>query len=118
MEVLTIQPDYDFFIIDENGYVWNYDELDELCEKPVQIHGLKEWCKEIVPVVIEGAVGREFPKDWADYHRRGLELARKLREVLPEKYELWYEAPVEDKSGTIEKPVLIVRDNNSEAAKE
>ena len=39
---------------------------------------------------------------------RGLEYAKQLRKVLPSEYDLWYEAPFEDKSGTIKKPLLII----------
>ena len=35
-------------------------------------------------------------------------LARRLRELLPNDYELWYEAPFEDKSGIIPHSKLIV----------
>ena len=109
-DVLTMQPDYDYFLSSRKRYGgdWDHEYLEELCGKPVQIDGLKEWCEEIVPVVIEGAVGRDYPMDWKEYHQRGLELAKKLREVLPREYDLWYEAPVEDKSGTFARPRLII----------
>lgn len=108
-DVLTMRPDYDYYLSSRKrcGGDWDYEYLEELCEKQVQIDGLKEWCEEIVPVVIEGAVGREYQKDWKEYHQRGLELAKKLREVLPKEYDLWYEAPIEDKSGTLHKKILI-----------
>lgn len=107
-DVLTMQPDYDYFLTTLDGHVWKDDELDELCGKPVHVEGLTEWCRDIVPVVIEGAVGKAYPIDWEEYHRRGLDLAKKLREVLPHEYDLWYKAPVEDKSGVFPQARLII----------
>jgi hypothetical protein len=104
---LTIYPDYDYSIIDQEGCVYDYQELDELCGDDVQIEGLEEWCKEIRPVVIEAAMGRTYSMNWKDYHQRGIALARELRKVLPKHYELWYEAPFEDDSGTIPERILI-----------
>ena len=104
---LTICPDYDYFIIDQEGYVYDYNELDELCGDDVQIDGLEEWCKEIQLVVIEAAMGRTYPMNWKEYHQRGIALARELRKVLPKHYELWYEAPFEDDSGTIPERIHI-----------
>ena len=107
-DVLTINPDYDYFLVHLDGTVEGYEDLDELCGKPVQIEGLEEWCHEMAPVVIEAAVGRTFPKDWESFHRKGIMLAKQLRKVLPKEYDLWYKAPTEDKSGTIPRPRLII----------
>ena len=107
-DVLTIDPNYDYFITNLEGHVWNYDEMEDLCKKPVNIEGLKEWCAEIKPAIVEAAVSKEYPMDWNEYHRKGLELAKQIRAVLPKKYDLWYDAPFEDKSGIIKKPQLII----------
>ena len=69
---------------------------------------LLEWHKEIEPIVIASETGSEYKKDWADYHKRGLELAKQLREKLSTDFDLWYTAPWEDKSGTIKRPRLII----------
>ena len=107
-DILTICPDYDFFIMRLDQIVYGYDDLEKLCGQPVQIEGLKEWCQEMAPVVVESAVGRTYPMNWEDYHRRGIELAKQLRKVLPIEYDLWYEAPFEDTSGIVSKPILII----------
>lgn len=107
-DVLTINPDYDVFLTDLEGCAYDYKDIDGLCKMPVKIDGLAEWCSEIKPVVIEAAVGRTYPMDWENYHKRGLELAHKLRNVLPKEYDLWYKAPFEDKSCIIPKPHLVI----------
>lgn len=107
-DVLTIIPDYDYFMVHLDGTVEGYEDLDDLCGKPVHIDGLEEWCREMAPVVLEAAVGRTFPKDWEGFHRRGIAIARQLRKVLPKEYDLWYKAPTEDNSGTIPRPRLVL----------
>ena len=107
-KILIMDPDVDCFMRDTDGLVYSYDELDELCGETVIIPGLRKWEEEIESIVIKSECGESYTKDWKEYHERGLELARKVREVLPKKYDLWYMAPYEDKSGTISKPILII----------
>ena len=106
--VLTIDPNYDYFMTNLEGHVWNYDEMEDLCGGPVNIEGLKEWCLQIKPAIIDAAISKEYPMDWKEYHRKGVELAKQIRSVLPKKYDLWYDVPFEDKSGIIKKPLLII----------
>ena len=113
--ILMMIPDYDEVISDTEGYHididgddGNIDELYDKDGKPFMIEGLKEWQTEIVPVVIEGAVGRTIDSfDWKSYHERGLVLAHELRKKLSCDFDLWYKAPVEDKSGLITRPIYI-----------
>ena len=113
--ILKIIPDYDEVIIDsEGGHIdlegddGNIDELYDKEGKPFVIPGLYEWQKELKEVVLEGAVGREVKDfDWKSYHERGLQLAQQLRKKLSNDFDLWYISPVEDKSGTLPKPVFI-----------
>ena len=108
---IVICPDYD-----EWGYWLDEDEApfsigpdglldsEDICDqdgKPIVMPELYEWQKEIEPIVIASECGEPYEKDWADYHRRGLEIAYKLRKVLSSDFNLWYEAPFEDKSETI-----------------
>ena len=95
-DVLTIKPDHDVFLMHMDGRTEGFEGLEELCGKAIQIDGLEEWCHEIDPM------------DWEDFHRRGLVYAKQLRKVLPREYDLWYDAPFEDKSGIIKKPQLII----------
>lgn len=113
--ILRINPDYDEVIIDSEGHHieaetedGNIEELYDMDGNPIKLPGLVEWQNEITHVVLEAAVGREAPFDWADYHRRGLELARQLREKLSPDFDLWYSAPFENKSGTIPEFMLIM----------
>jgi hypothetical protein len=69
---------------------------------------LYEWQQEIEPIVIASETGEPYEKDWVDYHRRGLEIAHKLRKVLSSDFDLRYEAPFEDKSGTISGEIHIL----------
>ncbi len=107
-DILTIRPDYGFFMMRLDRTAEGYEDLEDLCGQPVKIEGLKEWCRDISSVVIASAVGKTHPIDWEDFHRRGIEIAKRLRKVLPKEYDLWYEAPYEDKSGIIKRPMLII----------
>ena len=53
-------------------------------------------------------LGKDYSKDWVDYHQRGITLAQKLRAELPPSYDLWYTKPYEDKSDFTERPFLII----------
>lgn len=105
--VLTIRPDVDEVLwnmegmgidIDEKGYI---DGVYDKQGQPIRIAGLKKWKKEIFPLIVESELGKLIVFDWADYHKRGLALAQKLRDKLSDDFDLWYEAPFEDKSGII-----------------
>ena len=79
---------------------------------PIIMPELYEWQKEIEPMVVAFSVGEPYDKDWADYHRRGLYIAHKLRQVLSPDFDLWYEAPLEDRSRTIPQMLLISQSKN------
>lgn len=109
--IIVICPDYDEwgyspsgdispFSIAPDGKIDNEDIYDQ-DGKPIVLPELYEWQQEIEPIVIASECGEPYEKDWADYHRRGLEIAHKLRKVLSSDFDLWYEAPFEDKSGTV-----------------
>lgn len=112
--VLKIDPDFDVVIWDSENvpvdvdYDGNIEELYDKQGNPIKIPSLLQWQEEVAPIVIDTATGKSYHKDWKDYHRRGLELAKQLRDKLTDDYDLWYEAPFEDKSGTIPKPILII----------
>ena len=112
--ILTINPDVDQIFINEEGEsldASNEGELYDVYDKkgqPIVMQELKEWADEIFPAVCASATCDPYEKDWADYHRRGLELAHRLRENLSPDFDLWYQAPFEDKSDTIPEPILII----------
>lgn len=102
----SLSEDIPPFSIAPDGRIDNEDIYD-LDGKPIVILELYEWQKEIESIVVAFSVGEPYNKDWTDYHRRGLEIAHKLRQVLSPDFDLWYEAPLEDKSGTISGRVFI-----------
>lgn len=112
--VLTICPDFDEVCHDEKSGSYSIDKdgiIDDVYDKdgmPIIIKELREWQVEIDPIVANSEAGKPYQKDWEDYHKRGLVLAHKLREVLSPDFDLWYSAPLEDKSETISKPILII----------
>lgn len=115
--VILINPDYYTFAqslfedcadytVDADGTL--DEDLYDNEGKPIVLRELYEWRQEIEPIVIASECGKPYKKDWVDYHRRGLEIAHKLRKVLSSDFDLWYKAPLEDKSGTIEGKILIL----------
>ena len=69
---------------------------------------LEEWAKEAEPAIAAFHLEEPYDMDWTNYHRRGIALAQQLRERLSTDFDLWYDAPFEDKSGTIKHPILIL----------
>lgn len=117
-DVVLIKPDYDNrfaqslftdsadYDIAEDGTL--DEQLYDQDGKPIVLPELYEWQKEIEPIVIASECGEQYEKDWADYHRRGMEIAHKLRKVLSSDFDLWYTAPFEDNSGTVVQWKLIL----------
>ena len=115
---IVICPDYDEwghslsedippFSITPDGKIDNEDICDQ-DGNPIIMPELYEWQHEIEPIVIASETGEPYEKDWEDYHRRGLEIAHKLRKVLSSDFDLLYEAPFEDNSGLISARVLVL----------
>ena len=117
--ILTICPDVNQLMIDEEGVSWETDNDGTILDtydkdgNLICIPELLSWYKEIEPIVIASETGKEYNKDWADYHKRGLALAQELRRVLTPDFDLWYEAPYEDKSGLIPRPIFITAMGNN-----
>lgn len=107
-EIVTISPDYDYFLIDQENYTIDLGDLPDEQGNPIVMPELETWQSEIKHLIVEAAVGRDVFFDWADWHRRGIELAKRLRKQLPTYYDLWYSAPSEDKSGIIKDKILII----------
>lgn len=107
--ILTIDPDVMKLFHDEEQI--SYDSFENLYDKhgqPIKLDDFLKWQKEIEPIVINSATGKEYEKDWDDYHKRGMALAKQLREKLSTDFDFWYTAPREDKSGTVPKLQLII----------
>lgn len=113
-DLLRIDPDFDVVIWDSEDiplFVDTGDIIDRIYDKqgkPIALPGLDSWQSEMRSIVIDAATGHSYEKDWQDYHKRGLELARRLRSMLSSDFDLWYEPPFEDKSGTMPRWTLII----------
>lgn len=118
IHTIVICPDYD-----EWGYSLSEDippfsiapdgiiDSESIYDKdgnPIVMPELYEWQKEIEAIIIASETGEPYEKDWEDYHRRGIEIAHKLRKVLSTDFDLLYEAPYEDKSETISGKIHIL----------
>ena len=98
-QIITICPDYDFYLTDGEDVAVGLEELKDKDGRPICLPALDAWAEEMKPVVLASELGQPYDKDWHEYHERGLRLAHQLRRMLSEDYELWYEVPFEDNSG-------------------
>lgn len=105
---IKICPDFDVYLWDEENVPLELSDLTDINGNPIQMPEFDDWAKEITPIVIDSETGHPYKKDWEDFHKRGLAYAHKLRKMLTSSCELWYEAPWEDKSGIISRPIQIV----------
>ena len=113
--VFTINPDYDTILWDNDGCTYPcYDDTLELCidddENYVSINipGIYEWQQEFECATDFAETKTTDGFDWAGWHKRGIEFAKRLREKLPSSCDLWYDAPYEDKSGKIKEKILVI----------
>lgn len=107
MERILIRPDYDFYLLDSENVAIGLEELKGKDGRPIFLPSLDVWAEEMKPVVLASELGQPYDKNWQDYHRRGLALAHQLRRMLSNDYDLWYETPFEDKSGTMPSSIRI-----------
>jgi hypothetical protein len=106
--IITLCPDYDYCLENERQCPVDMEDLRDKQGLPIAMPELEEWQREICELIVDVNVGEEVAFDWEDYHKRGIELAKRLRERLSTEYDLWYEAPAEDQSGTIKERMLIL----------
>lgn len=96
-DVLTLRPDKNRFLTGIDGTLYNDEELEKLCGQPVNIEeSLVQWCKGFVSSFDD------------NYFKRGMELARSLRNLLPKEYDVWYHIPSEDSNSVFGKPTLVI----------
>ena len=107
-EVLTIDPDYHCYIWDDEGCGMEVVDVNDKDGNPIKMEDFDKWAYEIQDIIIASGTGHKYEKDWVDYHRRGMALAKQLRKVLPSTTDLWYNAPFEDKNGTIPHKILVL----------
>ena len=82
---------------------------NEKTEKFVELPGLAEWIRKPLSAVSATPDGEDILFDWKSWNGRGIELAKKLRELLPDDYVLYYCPPFEDYSSWDAVPVLITK---------
>ncbi len=109
--ILAINPDIGQLFYDEDGC--SFDDFDDeyIYDKlgqPIIFDEFLKWRSETDCLVIGSGTSSPINKDWEDFHRRGLEMAKTLRDRLSPDFDLWYEAPIDDRSGTIRSPQLIL----------
>ena len=107
-KIITICPHYDCYLFDENQCSLDMSELYDKDGKPIEMLEFDEWQSKIKGLISEAAVGRHLDFDWDGWHKRGVELAGQLRNRLSLDFDLWYDSPFEDKSGTIKESFLII----------
>lgn len=96
-DVLTLRPDRDSFLTGIDGTLYNDVMLERLCGQPAHVEeSLVQWCKDFVPGFDD------------NYLQRGYELARKLRNLLPKGYDVWYHVPSDDSNNVFSKPTLVI----------
>lgn len=106
-KIIKIDADYDTFLWDEESVALDLSDLYDTEGKPLQMEAFEKWQKEIAPIIVDAAVGKSYEKNWDDYNKRGVELARQLRKQLSTDFDLWYEPPFEDSSKN-KKATLII----------
>lgn len=114
--IFTINPDcVRIVLFDDEGCAYPCDEDTlELCiDKEgnyvtVNISGIHQWQQEFECATDFAETTTKNDFDWEDWHKRGIELAKQLRVRLPKSCDLWYDAPFEDKSGSIKGRFLII----------
>lgn len=111
----TISPDCTgIMLLDDEGCAYPCDEDTlELCiDKDenyvtINIPGIYQWQQEFERATDFAETTTKDDFDWGGWHKRGIELAKQLRAKLPKSCDLWYDAPFEDKSGTIKEKFLV-----------
>ncbi len=116
--IYTINPDYCATLYHDTEGVYDgpdkddslefYNHEDNLICKIV-VPGILAWCNEFNSV---SPFGNEYKKfDWTSWHKRGLELAKEMRQKLSDNVVLWYEHPFEEH--TMLEPMLLIKNYES-----
>ncbi|MGN0206997.1 MAG: hypothetical protein ACI4BC_07115 [Muribaculaceae bacterium] len=118
--IITIDPDVAQLFYDEEGVSYEVEKdgtIDFIYDKdgnPIVSKNFLGWHNEINQIVIASETGNPYSMDWEQYHNRGIKLAQELRKILSTDFDLWYNAPFEDKSGIIKNPFLVLEPHDSE----
>jgi hypothetical protein len=113
--IFTIRPDcINIALFDEEGCAYCCDEdtlelcIDDKNYITINIPGIEKWQHDFECSTDFAETKTKDDFNWIDWHKRGIELAKQLREQLPLSCDLWYDSPFEDKSGTIKESFLII----------
>lgn len=110
---IRISPDIDVLYIDSDSCcaIASGDEICNECPSlgprfSIIVPGIEEWVQRYVDATdfVETTTDSSF--DWITWHYEGLCFAKAVWEQMPRCYELYYEPPFEDHSGTIEKLLI------------
>lgn len=111
---IVMAPDYGSVFIcesgDDTGTTIGDEESITIDDKTIEFNlpELQNWTSEylwqvLVPCESGEKTIEEINEifDWKDFHKRGLELAHKVKKLLPKNVRLRYASPFEDRSGII-----------------
>ena len=118
--IITINPENAQLFHDEKGVSYKVEKdgtIDYIYDRngnPIIIKDFLTWQNEINQIATDSETGHPYSMDWEQFHNRGIKLAQELRKILSADFDLWYEAPFEDKSGIIKHPCLILEPYISE----
>lgn len=97
-----IHPDFcgclGYFSFDNCSYGCDDDilELEGYDVTPFHIPGIEEWCLEWDEENYKAIHGEPSDFDWDEWHKRGLDLAQQLRQLVPDDIEIVYRKGTED----------------------
>lgn len=101
---MTGQPEVVCIFSDDIVTLYKPDSDEELCS--VTLPGVYDWLDEF-NCKSDGVNSTMGQMNTADWHRRGLILAKELKKKLPEDIDVWYGYPFEDVEHRNSRPVLI-----------
>jgi hypothetical protein len=115
--ILTISPDVDYIVTDEEGIChdfWDTDELkiyfvDSSDEFSIKIDGFQSWLREYQNCTDFTTTETDPSFDYEAWHKRGIEFAQKLRDQLPDEIDLWYACPFEDEERRSMPEILVYK---------
>lgn len=116
--VFTISPDYtDVLFEDEEKRCYGADCLEDDAKLNLHVDKglvseLRKWQLEF-STKSDGVNSTMGTLDSMDWNRRGMVLAQRLRQQLPDDIDLWYGYPFEDEENRGKCPHLIYKDYNA-----
>lgn len=92
-------------IVDDGDEVFLHPENES--EESVVVPSLDAWKGKPIGPFCKVPEGEKPDFDWDAWNKEGIELAQKLRELLPDEYTLYYSRPFEDYENLDKPPILI-----------